>query len=114
MVAIERDPGQAGKYQADQFIRLLNGHQVRVFAPTSDKIQRFGPFSAQASAGNVRIVRGPWNEKYIQELEAFPDGAHDDQVDATSGAHMALARTPSTGARSGRQHLTLIHGTGGY
>jgi predicted phage terminase large subunit-like protein len=114
MVGLERDPGQAGKYQTDQFIRLLNGHHVRVFAPISDKIQRFGPFSSQASGGNVQIVRGPWNEAYVRELEAFPDGAHDDQVDATSGAHMALSGASSTGARSGKQHLTLIHGTGGY
>ncbi len=113
-VGIERDPGQAGKYQIGQFIRLLNGYCVKAFSPTVDKIKRFGPFSAQAHAGNVTLVRGAWNGPYIQELEGFPEGAHDDQVDATSGAHMALTRSSNTGARSGRQHLTLVHGTGGY
>jgi hypothetical protein len=27
---------------------------------------------------------------FLQELEYFPDGAHDDQVDALSGAHASL------------------------
>ena len=42
-------------------------------------------------AGNVRVVRAPWNEVLIQELEQFPDGAHDDQVDGVSGAFNTLS-----------------------
>jgi hypothetical protein len=47
---------------------------------------RFGPFSAQCSAGNVKFRRGPWNEDLFRVLEGFPDLAHDDEVDACSGA----------------------------
>jgi phage terminase large subunit-like protein len=35
-------------------------------------------------------VRGRWNDPFLQELEAFPEGSHDDQVDALSGAFAAL------------------------
>jgi predicted phage terminase large subunit-like protein len=30
------------------------------------------------------MVRGPWNQDFLHELEQFPKGAHDDQIDAVS------------------------------
>ena len=47
---------------------------------------RFGPFSSQCRASNVKIRRGSWNEELFRILEGFPDLAHDDEVDACSGA----------------------------
>jgi phage terminase large subunit-like protein len=41
--------------------------------------------------GNVRLVGGAWNSAYLDELCAFPEGPHDDQVDASSGAFAKLA-----------------------
>jgi hypothetical protein len=52
----------------------------------NDKLTRFEPFSAQCRAGNVKIRRCPWNEDLFRVLEGFPDLAHDDEVDACSGA----------------------------
>ncbi len=58
------------------------------FAPaTGDKETRAKPVSAQAEAGNVKIVRGLWNDEFLRELENFPAGKHDDCVDALSGAY---------------------------
>ena len=34
----------------------------------------------------MKILRGPWNEDLFRVLEGFPDLAHDDEVDACSGA----------------------------
>jgi len=34
----------------------------------------------------VKIRRGLWNEELFRILEGFPDLAHDDEVDACSGA----------------------------
>ena len=53
---------------------------------TGDKLTRFGPFSSQCRAGNVKIRRGSWNEELFRVLEGFPDLAHDDEVDDCSGA----------------------------
>jgi predicted phage terminase large subunit-like protein len=91
-VGIEQDPGQAGKFQANHYTRLLHGYTVKTLPPSGDKVQRFGPFSAQAAApgGNVDVLAGPWCDNYFTELEQFPEGAHDDQCDATSGAYMVL------------------------
>jgi phage terminase large subunit-like protein len=36
--------------------------------------------------GNLKILRGLWNEDLCRVLEGFPDLAHDDEVDACSGA----------------------------
>jgi predicted phage terminase large subunit-like protein len=45
--------------------------------------------SALASYGKkdklVQIVRAQWNRPFLDEMEAFPNGAHDDQVDACAG-----------------------------
>lgn len=43
-------------------------------------------------AGRVVIVRGPWNKEFIEELETFPEGIHDDQCDAVSIAHEELTK----------------------
>jgi len=59
---------------------------VRTAPESGDKITRFGPFSSQCRAGNVKIRRGSWNEELYRVLEGFPDLAHDDEVDACSGA----------------------------
>ena len=84
-VGFGRDPGQAGKSQA--LHRALSGFTVACPAIESgDSLTRFGPFSSQCRAGNVKILRSPWNEDLFRVLEGFPDLAHDDDVDACSGA----------------------------
>ena len=39
----------------------------------------------------MKMKRASWNNTYIDELTSFPNGLHDDQVDASSGAFMQLA-----------------------
>ncbi len=52
-------------------------------AESGDKLTRF---SSQCRAGNLKILRGLWNEDLFRVLEGFADLAHDDEVDVTSGA----------------------------
>jgi predicted phage terminase large subunit-like protein len=95
-VDLPQDPGQAGKSQVISLTRQMAGFTVRSSPETGDKITRFGPFSSQAEAGNVLVLRGTWNERWATELESFPTGAHDDDADATSRVFNALmqARPP--------------------
>jgi len=67
-------------------VRALSGFTVKPATESGDKLTRFGPFSAQCRAGNVKILRGPWNDDLFRVLEGFPELAHDDEVDACSGA----------------------------
>lgn len=85
-IGIEEDPGQAGVAEAEAYVRLLAGFNVRRKKPTGDKQTRAKPASAQAEAGNIKLVRGAWNRAFMDEVENFPDGSHDDQVDGLSGA----------------------------
>ena len=84
-IRIPQDPGQAGKSQKADLVGKLTGFSVSSDPVTGDKVTRFSPFSAQAEAGNVDYVEGI-PEDYLRALESFPDGAHDDDADATSEA----------------------------
>jgi predicted phage terminase large subunit-like protein len=97
---LEQEPGSSGKDSAAATIRNLAGFDVHAKTVTGDKTSRAAAFAAQCEAGNVRLVRGPWNQAYIDELCAFPNGKNDDQVDASSGAFHMLARHPKREARS--------------
>lgn len=89
-IMIEQPPGIARESIA-ALVRHLAGFPVAVDPVSRDKVTRFEPFRDQAVAGNVALVAGAWNEPYIEELISFPAGANDDQADATSGGHNALA-----------------------
>jgi predicted phage terminase large subunit-like protein len=95
-IALPQDPGQAGKSQAAALVRALEGFTVRATPESGDKVTRFGPFSAQAEAGNVYVLRGAWNDAWFSSLEGFPTAAHDDDADATSrafGAHQSRMKS---------------------
>lgn len=93
-ISLPQDPGQAGKSQVATLIRMLTGYTARATPETGDKQTRFGPFSAQCEAGNVDVLRGAWNDEWFDNLEAFPDGAHDDDADSTARAFNSLSLAP--------------------
>lgn len=53
--------------------------------PLTDKVTRAQPLLARAEHGGLRLLRGSWNSSFIDEMCAFPETDHDDQVDACSG-----------------------------
>jgi predicted phage terminase large subunit-like protein len=85
-IGIEQDPGQAGVSEADYLVRQLSGFQVSTHKVQKDKVTRALPVSSQAEANNIKILEGRWNEDFLREAENFPEGSHDDQIDALSGA----------------------------
>lgn len=89
-VWLEQEPGSSGVDSAKATIKALAGFDVHAETVTGSKEVRAGPFAAQAEAGNVRLVSGRWNEAYLDELTAFPNGEYDDQVDGSSGAFNKL------------------------
>lgn len=89
-ICVPEDPGQAGKEQATSYVTMLAGYSVTRRRPSAKKLLRADPLAAQWQAGNVDVVAGPWVAPFLDELEQFPDGAHDDRVDAASDAFAAL------------------------
>ncbi len=102
-VWLEQDPGQAGVAEIGDLVRALAGFRAFTNKVVTSKVTRALPASAQAEAGNIAVVRGPWNEAFFQELESFADEdelpdelkpkeeSKKDQVDAFSGAFNVLA-----------------------
>lgn len=90
-ISLPQDPGQAGKSQVANMKLALAGYNVRSSTETGDKITRFSPFSAQAEAGNVDVLRGEWNDRWFTALEGFPTAKHDDDPDSTSRAFDIVA-----------------------
>lgn len=88
---IEQEPGSSGKIAATALARALDGLPVRFDRPTGDKASRAAPFASAAEQGRVGVVRRPWLTEWLRELESFPGGSHDDQVDSASGAYARLA-----------------------
>ena len=53
--------------------------------PVGDKIDRMAAQTAKIEAGHVHLLdAAPWLADFLNELLAFPNGRHDDQVDSVS------------------------------
>ena len=91
-VRMEKEKGAAGEQLCDHISRhVLQGYNFKGVPVTGTKEVRAMPLAAQAESGHVKVLRGPWNGAFFDEFEAFPHGAHADQVDAASGAYAVLS-----------------------
>lgn len=91
-IFMEQEPGSSGVNTIDRYAReVLAGFTFIGVRSTGSKVLRASPLSSAAEHGNVKLVRGQWNQYFLDEIEAFPNGAHDDQVDAASFALAELA-----------------------
>lgn len=106
IISLPQDPGQAGLSQKTEFASLLDGYNVKFSPETGSKETRSELFAAQVAAGNVILVRAPWNDAYIGELIVFPKGDYKDQADATSRAYAELLKRK--GARASTTAPRLI------
>lgn len=88
----QQDPGSAGKDSAEATNRLLAGYPVKFETVTGDKASRSEPLESAFQGGMVYLLKGAWNNAFIDECVAFDRGKYDDQVDAASGAYNKLLR----------------------
>lgn len=95
-IRLPQDPGQAGKAQAADFVKFLTGFNVSIELESGSKETRAEPFAAQWQHGNVEIVKGEWNESYLNQLESFPEGKFKDMVDASSSGFNELTKSNIT------------------
>ncbi len=95
-IRMEQEPGSSGVKVIDDYRRrVLMGWNFMGDKVTGNKFNRASPLASQAQAGNVKLVRGQWINKFLDESEVFPEGAHDDMVDACSGALTYLTHAPA-------------------
>ena len=98
-MGVTSHPGQAGRAQVTYLTQRLAGYVVQSSPESGAKETRAMPAASQANAGNLAILRGPWNRAFLEELADFPGGAKDDQVDALSRAFAMMTELPVNGAR---------------
>lgn len=93
--------------------------------PKGDKRSRMRAYTPLIEAGNVHLpLRTSWAEGLVDEAATFPNGSHDDQVDALSQALKRLSggrgsasrpkgtiQTPKPSARSARPNGMRVGGS---
>ena len=105
-IGLPKDPGQAGVSQVKYYASRLAGYRVVSSPETGAKETRAMPVASQVNAGNVTMRRAPWNRAFLEELQDFPEGTKDDQVDALSRAFSMLL---DAGTPARRANLPLLH-----
>jgi len=85
---IETEAGINGVVRTETLVRRLQnvGMVVRTEHPTGSKVFRAEPMESAAEVGNVVLCPGDWRDPFRTEAADFPNGNHDDQVDAAAGA----------------------------
>lgn len=94
--SLPQDPGQAGKDQKRHIASELAGFTVHFSPESGSKEMRAAPLASQAEAGNLVLVRAPWNDAFIAEAIEFPRGTWKDKIDAASRmfAKLTASSTP--------------------
>jgi len=90
-IYMEQEPGSSGKGVIATYAKLLAGYAFYGIPSSGSKTVRAQPFSAAASRGDVKVVNAVWLNAFLSELELFPNGVHDDQVDSASECYAQLA-----------------------
>lgn len=92
----EEEPGASGKIASDLFLGEMRKLKVpctvdRPDRRTGDKVARSQPAIWAAECGRIKIVKGRWNDAFINELVRFPYGVHDDQADSLARLYSLLS-----------------------
>jgi predicted phage terminase large subunit-like protein len=84
IVLVEANGSQKG--YADQMKEEIQNRVVEPDVPEGSKEMRASIWGTRLQDGIIYVVRGEWNQALFDEMDYFPNGEHDDQVDAVSGA----------------------------
>lgn len=69
-----------------ELLRSDSTINIRKMSVRHTKAARAMPFAIRVYDGMVSVVNAAWTRDFLEELKVFPNGAHDDQVDAVAGA----------------------------
>jgi phage terminase large subunit-like protein len=97
-ICFEQEPGSGGKNQVaelkEEILKELPGHSVYSLEARKlgDRVLAANPWFGEAAEGQWFLMKGLWNEKFLEQLDLFPNPAvHDDRITSTTGARHYLA-----------------------
>jgi predicted phage terminase large subunit-like protein len=91
MVRWEIEPGSASTREARYLAGLVPFADAHGIRSVGNKIVRAKPLASQAEHGFVSVLKGAWNDEWLNHMHSQP-AEHDDMMDAASGAHDDLIR----------------------
>jgi predicted phage terminase large subunit-like protein len=68
----------------------LKNYQITGHKVDTSKTVRAMPLQSRFAEGVLRVTLAHWTQAFTEEFVLFPNGSHDDQVDATAGAWAML------------------------
>ncbi len=78
------EPKASGKSVVQQLKQTTKLNVIEDETPKEDKVTRVNAVSPKVEAGRVFLIEGTWNEPFLNQCAAFPNGTHDDEVDNLS------------------------------
>lgn len=89
---MEQEGGASGKSDIAHYGRDVLPHSTFTGVPSrKNKVLRWGPLSSAAEHGRAFLVRGDWNQAFVDELAGCKgEDEKNDQADAASGAYDQL------------------------
>jgi predicted phage terminase large subunit-like protein len=117
LIGIESQGPQKGMIQECYADTELSNIGIIPIPVSQSKRIRALPLAAAGESGKIRLVKGAWNEPFIQEMCEFDTGDHDDQVDAASGSNkmqsllggMGITDLNESYAEAGAQDDTTVY-----
>lgn len=96
-IRMEQEPGSSGVIAIKHYEEnVFSGYNFQGIRSSGNKVERANPVSALAEAQKIKVLATcPNLAEFFGEAESFPGGAHDDMIDALSGAIGFLSATPS-------------------
>jgi predicted phage terminase large subunit-like protein len=86
MILVE--PKASGKSikQLIQSQRRYNISEIKSKFVNVSKIERARTSSPYLEGGRVKLIKGSWNDAFLEQIAIFPNGKHDEHIDLTSYA----------------------------
>jgi len=92
----EIEGGSSGLRDDHRLRDMLRAFDCGGIRPQGDKVVRAKPLAAASQRGDIRLLRGDWNDEWLTHMHHQPDWSHDDIMDASTGAYNALSGTMMT------------------
>lgn len=88
---IEVEPKASGKSLVQTLRKETNLNIKEGVPPAKDKIARVKDVSPIIESGRVKLIKGSWNDNFLDEVSMFPNAEHDELVDCLT---MMLNKKP--------------------